>query len=90
MGLQLLLILASWIVSAVFPSSPIHALIGSGGLRWFIGTFANNLASPLFFLCIQEPECGVFPRRYAKFPHGIAPAEKGQGAMPLARVQGRR
>lgn len=47
MGLQLLLILASWIVSAVFPSSPIHALIGSGGLRWFIGSFANNLASPL-------------------------------------------
>ena len=47
MGLQLLLILASWIVSAVFPSYPIHALIGSGGLRWFIGSFANNLASPL-------------------------------------------
>ena len=42
MGLQLLLILASWIVSAVFPSSPIHALIGSGGLRWFIGSFAKD------------------------------------------------
>ena len=52
MGLQLLLILASWIVSAVFPSSPIHALIGSGGLRWFIGTFANNLASPLLVYVI--------------------------------------
>lgn len=52
MGLQLLLILASWIVSAVFPSSPIHALIGSGGLRWFIGSFANNLASPLFVYVI--------------------------------------
>lgn len=52
MGLQLLLILASWIVSAVFPSSPIHALIGSGGLRWFIGSFANNLASPLLVYVI--------------------------------------
>lgn len=47
MGLQLLIILASWIVSAVFPSYPIHSLIGSGGLRWFIGSFADNLSSPI-------------------------------------------
>ena len=52
MGLQLLLILASWIVSAVFPASPIHALIGSGVVRLFIGTLANNLASPLLVYVI--------------------------------------
>lgn len=46
MLLQALLILVSWIVSAVAPSSRIHSLISAGGIRWLVGSFADNLSSP--------------------------------------------
>lgn len=47
MLLQALLILVSWIVSAVAPSCGIHSLISAGGIRWLVGSFADNLSSPV-------------------------------------------
>ena len=44
---QLLLILASWILSAAFPMSGLRSLLSSEGLRWFLGHFAEVLSMPL-------------------------------------------
>ena len=44
---QLLLMLGSWIYSAVFPMSGVRSLLSSEGMRWFLGHFADVLATPL-------------------------------------------
>ena len=44
---QLLLLLVSWLLSAVFPVSGIHSLLSGEGLRWFFGSFADMLATPV-------------------------------------------
>lgn len=45
--LQFVLILVSWIVSAVDTSSSIHSIISAGGIRWFVGSLTHNMSSPL-------------------------------------------
>ena len=47
MLLQAFLILVSWIVSAVVPSSGIHSLISAGGIRWLVGSFTDNISLPV-------------------------------------------
>ena len=44
---QLLLMLVSWIWSAAVPASGVRSLISSEGIRWFLGHFAEMLATPL-------------------------------------------
>lgn len=44
---QLLLMLVSWLWSAAFPMSGVRSLLSSEGLRWFLGGFADLLATPL-------------------------------------------
>ena len=46
-SMQLLLILASWIVTSVWRGAPLRSLISSEGIRWFFGEFVSNMASPL-------------------------------------------
>ncbi len=46
-GLQLLLMLVSWLYSAAYPASGVHSLLSSEGIRWFFGQFADNLAHPV-------------------------------------------
>ena len=45
--LQLLTMLVSWLLSAVYPVSGIHSLLSGEGLRWFFGSFADMLATPV-------------------------------------------
>ncbi|MBM6991715.1 MAG: AbgT family transporter [Prevotella sp.] len=43
---QVVLILASWLLTAAMPDVPLKSLLSSGGIRWFFGNFARNLAAP--------------------------------------------
>lgn len=47
LALQVLLFLVSWLVTAVMPGTTVHSLLAGDGVRWFIGRFADNLATPL-------------------------------------------
>ena len=44
---ELLLILVSWIMSAAMPMSGVRSLLSSEGIRWFLGHFADMLATPV-------------------------------------------
>ena len=44
---QLLLMLVSWIWSAAVPASGVRSMLSSEGIRWFLGHFAEMLATPL-------------------------------------------
>lgn len=46
--LQILVILGSWFVTVVFPALPVRSMLSSEGIRWFLGQYTSNLASPLF------------------------------------------
>ena len=42
---QVVLILLSWIVATVMPSSQLRSMLGGEGIRWFFGTFVDNVSS---------------------------------------------
>lgn len=42
-GLQVLVIVASWIITAGMPEIPMRSLLSAGGIRWFFGNFTSNL-----------------------------------------------
>lgn len=44
---QVLLILASWLLTAAMPDSFSRSLLSAGGIRWFFGRFVDNIESPL-------------------------------------------
>lgn len=44
---QVVLMLASWLLTAAMPDDFMHSLLSAEGIRWFFGQFADNLASPL-------------------------------------------
>lgn len=43
---QVLVVLASWLLTAAMPESFSRSLTSAEGIRWFFGSFADNLASP--------------------------------------------
>lgn len=43
---QLLLVLASWMISSAVPESNVHSLLGSEGTRWLFGRFTDNISGP--------------------------------------------
>ena len=43
----MLLVLASWLVSAVMPDTSMRSLLSPEGIRWFFGHFTDNMAQPL-------------------------------------------
>ena len=45
-ALQVLLFLVSWLINAASPESVVRSLLGSEGIRWFFGSFVDNVASP--------------------------------------------
>ena len=47
---QLLLILVSWFITAAIPDLNMHSLLSSEGIRWFMGQFTYNIASPILAL----------------------------------------
>ena len=44
---QLLLILISWVWSAALPLSGVRSMLSNEGIRWFLGHFAELMASPV-------------------------------------------
>lgn len=44
---QVVVVIGSWVWSAAMPEASVRSLLGSGGMRWFFGTFVANLATPL-------------------------------------------
>ena len=67
---QLLLMLGSWLYSAAFPDAEVHSLLSGEGIRWFMGHFADVLATPLLVNIILLSmawgvlmRCGVFTAR---------------------------
>ena len=52
--MQVLLFLVSWLINAAMPESKVRSLLGSEGIRWFFGSFVDNVAtSPLVWLLIE-------------------------------------
>lgn len=45
--LQLLLVLASWLITAMMPETSLRSLLSPEGVRWFMGHFTQNMAQPL-------------------------------------------
>ncbi len=45
-GVQLLLMLVSWLWSAAIPESGVRSLLSGEGMRWFFGRFTHILATP--------------------------------------------
>lgn len=43
---QVLVVLASWLLTAAMPERFSRSLTSAEGIRWFFGAFAGNLASP--------------------------------------------
>lgn len=59
---QLLLVLLSWLLSAMMVDG-VRSLLSSEGIRWFFGNFASVLASPLLvWLLLLAMAGGVFWR----------------------------
>lgn len=44
-ALQVVLFLVSWMTAAAIPMSPVRSLLSAEGVRWFFGTFADNLSN---------------------------------------------
>ena len=60
MALQTLLFLVSWLVAAVMPETAVRSLLSNEGIRWFFGTFTDNVAStPLVWLLVIAMAWGV-------------------------------
>lgn len=44
---QMVIVLFSWIVSSVAPTLSCRSILSGEGLRWFLGSFVDNISSPL-------------------------------------------
>ena len=43
---QVLLFMVSWLISAASPETTVRPLLSNEGIRWFFGTFVDNVATP--------------------------------------------
>jgi p-aminobenzoyl-glutamate transporter AbgT len=58
---EVMLFLASWLLTAARPDMAMRSLLSAGGIRWFFGNFATNLADPvLVYLIVLAIACGSF------------------------------
>lgn len=59
-GLELLLILGSWMVEAAAPEWGVRSLISYDGVRWLLGSFTDTVATPqLVWLIVLAVSCGA-------------------------------
>ncbi|MGN1262898.1 MAG: ABC transporter substrate-binding protein, partial [Prevotella sp.] len=45
--LEIILVPASWVLSVLMPDSGVRSMLGSEGVRWFLGRFNDMLCSPV-------------------------------------------
>ena len=58
---QILLVPLSWMMQSLWPLSSIRSLLGSDGIRWFMGSYADMLATPvLSWLVLLAPAIGAW------------------------------
>lgn len=83
--LEVALVPLSWLLSAWLPGSGVRSLLGSEGVRWFLGRYADMLASPLLVWllllsmsagCLRR--CGLLPALRSLFRGRV-----GGGVRPL-------
>ncbi|MGN1375515.1 MAG: AbgT family transporter [Prevotella sp.] len=46
LAMQVVLVLASWIINVINPSADMRPLLSSEGIRWFVGSFTDILLAP--------------------------------------------
>lgn len=46
-AMQISVILISWILAAAYPEYPVHSLLSSEGIRWFLGNITQNMQTPV-------------------------------------------
>lgn len=91
-ALQILLILVSWIVSSATQQTYVHSLLSSEGIRWFMGRFSENLATPvLVWLLVAAIAYGVFrtsglAQAIADLIHGKRPSYRQRFALTVSMV----
>lgn len=91
-ALQILLILVSWIVSSATQQTYVHSLLSSEGIRWFMGRFSENLATPvLVWLLLAAIAYGVFrtsglAQAIADLIHGKRPSYRQRFALTVSMV----
>lgn len=84
---QVLLILASWLLTAALPDSFSRSLLSAGGIRWFFGRFVDNIESPLLvWLLLLSFVFGVVDR--SGILHYKASEYRQRVAMRLALFEG--
>lgn len=68
---QIGLMLASWLLTAAWPEDYAHSLLSAEGIRWFLGRFQDNLASPvLVWLLVCSIAYGAYRKSgIRKFDH---------------------
>lgn len=49
---QLLLLVASWVIAAALPTANVRSLLSGEGIRWFFGSFAENLSNQLLLYLV--------------------------------------
>ena len=68
---QLLLIIGSWMVNALWPQTGVRSLLSSEGVRWFFGHFVDMMATPpVVWLLLMGIACGLF--RHSRLHEGLA------------------
>lgn len=84
---QVLLILASWLLTAALPDSFSRSLLSAGGIRWFFGRFVDNIESPLLvWLLLLSFVYGVVD--HSGILHYKASEYRQRIAMRLALFEG--
>ena len=77
--LQLATVLFSWIVSSAIPSLPCRSMLSSEGIRWFMGSFVDNVSSPLLVWLI------LFVMAYGTFTHSRFKEVFAVNGIPLVQ-----
>lgn len=81
---QVLTVLLSWIVSAVWPSLAVESLLGNSGLRWLLSSYADNVSSPILsWMLLLSVAYGMF--RYNGFPQSLTSKNEDNPKVLFAR-----
>lgn len=67
---QLLLIIGSWMINALWPQTGVRSLLSSEGVRWFFGHFVDMMTTaPMAWLLLLGIAWGVW--RYSRLGEGL-------------------
>lgn len=89
---QMLLVLASWMISSVVPTSGMRSLLSSEGIRWFFGHFADNIAAPplvwiiLLSIGIGSLKASGLPSALWALTHGNKPSLRQRYALWMSLI----